>query len=185
MRKLNSGKILLHVCCAGCLLRYEKSGGDVVADLWFYNPNIYPKTEYDARREAVRQIATQKDLELIIPDYRPSDYFAVQKKLWQEGNIEDKTQRCFNCFSLRLDSSMKFAKENGYQRVSSTMLASEHLPHEMIDQVGKEMAEKYGLEWITLALPELNDFHPSGFYQQNFCGCLFSLWEKTRDKYCM
>ncbi|MCL2110556.1 epoxyqueuosine reductase QueH [Microgenomates group bacterium] len=178
-----SKKMLLHVCCAACLLRYEESGGEMGADLWFYNPNIYPRTEYDARREAVRQIAKAKGLELIIPDYQPSDYFAAQKKLWQEGKTEDRARRCLNCFYLRLGKTAEFARENGYPRVSSTMLASKYLNHDSVERVGREMAEKWGIKWVGLAPRDLSEFHPKGFYQQNFCGCLFSLHEKTQEKY--
>ncbi len=47
-------KLLLHICCAGCgvyVAQVLKKDYDVV--LYFYNPNIYPKNEYDKRLKAV------------------------------------------------------------------------------------------------------------------------------------
>lgn len=94
--------------------------------------------------------------------------------------INDLENRCVNyCYRVRLEQTAKFAKENGYDSFSTTLLVSPYQNHEALKQVGKEIAEKYGLEFVY------RDFRVGfregqakarelGLYMQKYCGCVFS-----------
>ena len=94
--------------------------------------------------------------------------------------INDLENRCVNyCYRVRLEQTAKFAKENGYDSFSTTLLVSPYQNHEALKQVGEELAEKYGLEFVY------RDFRVGfregqtkarelGLYMQKYCGCVFS-----------
>ncbi|MDR0462657.1 MAG: epoxyqueuosine reductase QueH [Pseudomonadales bacterium] len=188
-------KILLHTCCADCLLRTRALIGEQIfdnelkpqLDLYFHNPNIFPKSEYDLRRQALEKVSGDLGLNLLtVNNYRPTDYFLTQKNLYQSDdakqNIHNKNLRCSNCIRLRLATTVDYAIENNYQIVGTTMVASPYLNHKMINQIGETLAEESGLKWMNIPHRKL-DMNTKGFYKQNYCGCLFSLNEKVAEKY--
>ena len=88
---------LMHICCAPCanrpiaLLREE---GLSVAGFWF-NPNIHPYTEYQARKRTLEEYAKEIGMKLVIGgtyDLRPF-ITAVA------GNIDGRCAYCGCIFS--------------------------------------------------------------------------------------
>ena len=69
--------VLLHTCCACCLLhpleRLRAEGHRVTS--FYYNPNIHPASEHLARLDSARSEAADSKVELIVPAYRPVEYF--------------------------------------------------------------------------------------------------------------
>lgn len=146
-------KLLIHACCADCLLHLFESFdklrtiGDGIG-VYYYNPNIHPQSEYF---EAV-------------------------------GKNTKKELRCPKCWQLRLNSAFLYAKENGYMAVTTTMLSSSYLDRELITRMGQKMAEKYKLKFLV-PIKSKCDLKTRGFYKQNYCGCIFSLNERFGEKY--
>ena len=68
-------KILLHVCCADCVLRFIDGIKNKKIDIFFYNPNIHPRAEYLARLEAIKKVINLKEIKLLVPDWSPKEYF--------------------------------------------------------------------------------------------------------------
>ncbi len=70
-------EILLHTCCAPCLIypleRLIDKGFKVKA--FYYNPNIHPFSEYNRRKEAFKGLSKELQLEVQCSEYRPSDFF--------------------------------------------------------------------------------------------------------------
>ena len=70
-------KLLIHACCADCLLKMvesiktEKKIEEI--EVYYYNPNIHPRSEYQSRLKAMQLMIG--DLKMIIPDWRPVEYF--------------------------------------------------------------------------------------------------------------
>jgi len=73
--------------------------------------------------------------------------------------------------------------KTGYEAFTTTLLVSPYQNHELLKQVGEEMAEKYGVEFLY------RDFRPGfregqnearqlGLYMQKYCGCVFSEEER-------
>ena len=71
-------KILLHSCCAPCSgamveEMYEKMKLDVT--IFFYNPNIHPKKEYEIRKEENKRYAKKHGIPFVDCDYDADSWF--------------------------------------------------------------------------------------------------------------
>lgn len=167
-------KTLMHMCCAPCAnqpIRALREEGQQVTGFWF-NPNIHPYTEYQARKATLENYAREIGMKLIIGgtyDLRP---FVTNVA----ANID---ARCGYCYRVRMEETARYAAENGFDSFTTTLLISPYQNHEMIVAVSKAMGEKYGVEFLY------RDFRPlfqagqeyareHGFYMQKYCGCIFS-----------
>ncbi len=177
--------LLVHTCCADCALKMQqalnkdKSAKFSKIGWYFYNPNIHPKTEYLARLKALKTTANKQQLDLIIPNYRPVEYFDKIKHLGSHPLIPD---RCRLCWSLRLEKSFEYAKDHEFKAVGTTLITSHYQDQAVIEKIGKRLAEQYQIQFYT---PEEidKDLKTSGFYKQNYCGCTYSLMEKMEQKF--
>ena len=171
-------KILLHCCCGPCAiytvnrLRDE----DFEATAFWYNPNIHPFTEHRNRLEAMRTTAQALNLPLIVAEgYEMIDYFRAV--VGHEGD------RCGDCFRMRLEKTAAVAKGEGFDSFTTTLLISPYQKHELLREIGEQIAEEQGIEF------HYEDFRP-GFreshrlsreldiYHQKYCGCVYSEWER-------
>jgi predicted adenine nucleotide alpha hydrolase (AANH) superfamily ATPase len=175
-------KLLLHTCCAPCLIYpYEflkKQSFDVEG--FFYNPNIQPLSEYKNRKKAVEDYAKSTGIIVHYQDkYQPEDFLQLV------ANCEKAPKRCHLCWQLRLRETAEFAKDNAIANFSTTLLVSPYQDIEKIKQIGEEISRESGIRFI------FGDFR-SGFrqahkkakelslYCQKYCGCIFS--EKERHE---
>ncbi|WP_448375574.1 epoxyqueuosine reductase QueH [Fervidobacterium sp.] len=168
---------LLHVCCAPDLVISYLSGAR--GDVFFYNPNIHPKAEYEKRYEEVLKVASLFNMNVIDVSYDPESFFQRTRGLQSEP---EGGKRCEICIKLRLEKSMEYAKDNGYKSVSTTLTASPKKSVEMINNIGKELEKTYNVAFlpnIYRKSPLYNDaqklIRKLGIYRQNYCGCIFSL----------
>jgi len=173
---------LLHVCCAPDLVISYLSGAR--GDVFFYNPNIHPKAEYEKRYEEVLKVASLFNMNVINVSYDPESFFQRTKGLESEP---EGGKRCEICIKLRLEKSMEYAKINGYKSVSTTLTASPKKSVEMINSIGKELEKLYDVDFlpnIYRKSPLYNDaqklIRKLGIYRQNYCGCIFSLRTSLR-----
>lgn len=172
-------KLLMHTCCAPCLIApyYElKEAGISVTCFWF-NLNIHPFTEYKERLKALQEFAAAEGFPLVVEDVYDLDTFIT-------AVASDISGRCQYCYLHRLEATASYAAEHGYDAFSSTLLYSKYQNHELIRSIGQKMAERYGVEFYY------QDFRPlwqkgielskaAGMYRQKYCGCIFS----ERDRY--
>lgn len=172
-------KLLLHTCCTPCSvycidsLREEK----IEPTIYWYNPNIHPYMEYKARRDCLKEYCEQIGANVILEEDYGLDEFCRQV-------INDLNNRCSQyCYKVRLEQTAKYAKENGYDAISTTLLVSPYQNHEVLKQMGEEIAKKYGLTFLY------RDFRIGfregqakarelGLYMQKYCGCVFSEEER-------
>jgi len=170
-------KILLHTCCAPCLIypakKLKKDGHSVSG--FFYNPNIYPPEEYKRRRMALVELSAGNDaVEVIYPEYIPSQFSDAVKE-----NTE-KLERCPVCFSLRLNRTAQFAKEKGFSAFSSTLLVSPYQNQGLIKSIGERIAQEQGIIfYFENFRPGFAQAHKEaknkGIYCQKYCGCFYSI----------
>lgn len=172
---------LLHVCCADCTIklletiRKEGDYKDSEICLYFYNPNIHPRSELLSRQSALKKMYG-KDFKIIIGDWSPKEYF---EKI---GDNEQRPERCKLCWELRLEKTFIYAKENGFEIVSSTLFSSMYQKFGQIKEIGEKLAKKYEIDfWLPGKIDRQKE--TKGFYKQNYCGCVFSLFERMREKY--
>lgn len=167
-------KLLLHACCADCTTKFIQPLKEDLTCI-FINPNIHPKTEYNARLQAMRQVCEAHQVKLIIPNYIPKDYFHAQRG-GEEGT------RCQKCWCLRLSQTAEYAAKNNYTHFSTTLLSSHFQSLADIQSIGQAFAEKYKLKFYVPTKID-RDLHTTGFYKQNYCGCAYSLLERLLEKY--
>jgi len=167
-------KVLLHCCCAPCSVSCIdplKSQELTVTAFW-YNPNIHPFKEYEARRDCLVDFAEKINLPLIVKE----DYGL---KSFVKNVCSDIDARCIYCYEHRLEETAKYAKENGFDAFTSTLFASIYQNHEMMKSAAEKYAKKYDIEFLY------RDFRPNfkdgnakareiGLYMQKYCGCIFS-----------
>jgi hypothetical protein len=178
-------KLLIHTCCAHCLagtLLYIKEMGEYEIEGLYYNPNIHPLSEFKLRENALKEYAkTIPDINLHYIDYDPRDYFlAIGDKVNAPG-------RCLSCWQLRLEKTAQFARQNNIPLFTSTLLVSPYQDQEKIKQLGELAAGKYGLKFLS---GNFRKYYSQGrkiakelnLYSQNYCGCIFSEWERYQKK---
>ena len=176
-------KLLLHTCCAPCSVYCidELRSEGIEPTVYWYNPNIHPYMEYKARRDCLKEYTESIDVKAIFHEEYGLDEFC-------KNVIGDLKTRCTNyCYRVRLEDTVKYAKENGYDAFSTTLLVSIYQNHEGIKQIAKELAEKYDIEFLY------RDFRVGfregqakarelGLYMQKYCGCVFSEEDRYRKK---
>lgn len=169
-------RVLLHVCCAPCashVIQELKNLGFSVTP-FFYNPNIYPKSEYQKRLEEIQNYIK----EIIEEPYDPDNWFAQVKGLEQEP---ERGKRCDVCFRLRLEKTAQTAQTKNFDYFASTLSISPHKDALLINQIGEELAEKYKVKFYSADWKKHGGYKKScqiakehNFYRQNYCGCVYS-----------
>ncbi len=166
--------VLLHCCCAPCSLSCIdplRAEGIEPTAFW-YNPNIHPWKEYQARRDCLAEYVPTIGMKLIVQEeYGLRDFV--------RHVADDIDHRCAYCYGHRIEETARFAAEHGYPAFTTTLLASVYQDHEAIAAAAERYAAQYGVEFLY------RDFRPNfragnqrarelGFYMQKYCGCVFS-----------
>ena len=176
-------RLLLHVCCAPCssyCLEYLSNYFDIT--VYYYNPNISKKKEYEYRLSEEKRFISIKEfkypVKLTESEYRPEDFFAAVKGLEKEP---EGGARCKECFRLRLEASAKKAKEQGFDYFTTTLTISPLKNAALLNEIGAEMGERYGVKWLYSDFKKKEGYKRSielsreyDLYRQNYCGCVFS-----------
>ena len=154
--------------------RLRQQGWEVTS--FWYNPNIHPYREHQRRLEALQSFARGANLPLVIAEgYEMVRY--LRTVVGHEG------ERCPDCYRLRLERTAQAAAEGGYEAFSTTLLISPYQKHELLREVGKEMASKYGVAFYYEDLrPGFRESQRMAkeleLYRQGYCGCNYSEWER-------
>ena len=168
-------KLLMHTCCAPCSVYCIKSLREegIEPTCYWYNPNIHPYIEYKTRRDTLIEYSKMANFELII-----NEEYGLRE--FCKNVIDDLNNRCVNyCYKVRLEATVKYAKEHGYDAFTSTLFVSPYQQHDKLKEVCEQLAEKYGIEFLY------RDFRVGfregqaearelGLYMQKYCGCVFS-----------
>lgn len=172
-------KLLLHTCCAPCSVYCIESlrSENIEPNLYWYNPNIHPYIEYKTRRDTLKEYSKMINVETIFQEEYGLREFC-------KNVINDLQNRCSNyCYRVRLEQTAKYAKENGYDAFSTTLLVSPYQNHDELKRIGEELAKEYNLKFLY------RDFRVGfregqskarelGLYMQKYCGCVFSEEER-------
>ncbi len=174
--KVNS--VLVHCCCVHCAAytvdHWRRQGYEVSA-LW-YNPNIHPYVEHQHRMEAMKSFAQEVNLPLIVTEgYELIEYFRQV--------VGHESQRCQYCFRLRLAKTAEVARQTGFNAFTTTLLISPQQKHDLILEVGSELAKEKGLDFLYADLRKrYSDSRRMtkglNLYRQQYCGCVYSEWER-------
>lgn len=183
-------KLLLHVCCAPCssyCLEYLSQYFDIT--VYYYNPNISKKEEYEYRLSEEKRFISIKEfkypVKLTDSEYCPEDFFRAVKGF---ENEPEGGLRCRECFKLRLEATAKKAKAEGFDYFTTTLTISPLKNAALLNEIGAEMAERYGVSWLYSDFKKKEGYKRSielsreyELYRQNYCGCIFSRVTRKRD----
>lgn len=176
-------KLMLHSCCAPCssyVIEYMSSYFDLT--VFYYNPNISPRDEYDLRakeqRRLIRAMDTKYPVKLVVGDYDAKKFFTEVKGLEQEPECG---ARCLVCYEMRLQKTGEMAKESGSDYFATTLTISPMKKSQVLNDIGYKIAKELDIEYMGTDFKkkggnkrstELSKEHD--LYRQNFCGCIFS-----------
>lgn len=187
-------KVLMHSCCAPCsgplIEKMAESGINLT--IFFYNPNIHPKKEYEIRKKENIRYAEKLGLDFIDADYDVQNWFSRAKGMEHEP---ERGIRCTMCFDMRFERTALYAHENDFKVITSSLGISRWKNMEQINDCGIKAASHYpGITYWTY------NWRKSGggarmyelakeeeFYKQEYCGCIYSLrdtndWRKSNDR---
>ncbi len=180
-------ELLLHSCCGPCSTAViERLISRYRLTVFYYNPNITEKAEYEKRREtqkAYLEVCNQ----CLPPDdwirflegtYDPQRYFELVRGL--EGEPEGGA-RCTVCFRMRLAETAAEAKRLGFTHFTTTLSVSPHKNFPLIAALGESIGAEQGVSFLAEDFKKKAGYQRSvelsrewGLYRQNFCGCEFA-----------
>ena len=189
--------LLLHACCAPCssyVLTVLAEHFQVT--ICYYNPNITDAAEFAKRaeelRRLVRELPVKYPVEVVVPEYRPEEFYAVAKGLEREP---ERGRRCEECFRLRLNYAARMAADTGAEYFATTLTISPQKDAALLNRLGEEAEALIAAEYAEdCAVPAsgrpvylASDFKKKGgyaesvrlsevygLYRQNYCGCVYS-----------
>lgn len=182
-----SDHVLLHSCCAPCsgevMERMAEAG--IKFTIFFYNPNIHPEKEYLLRKEENIRFAEKLGVPFVDCDYDAKNWFERVKGLEWEP---ERGQRCTECFDMRFERTALYAHEHGFDTITSCLGISRWKNMEQINDCGNRAAAKYpGMHYWTFnwrkqggAARMVEISKRERFYQQEYCGCVYSLRDTNR-----
>lgn len=183
------GRILLHSCCAPCsgaILECMVRGG-LRPTVFFSNSNITPREEYEHRKAELARYCESLGVEWVDDDYDHDDWLA--KVACGREDAPERGARCLECFRYRLFRAARYAAENGFSVLTTTLASSRWKSLEQVDEAGFDACSAvnggagsparvtwWPMNWRKGGLQPRRDeiIREQGFYNQTFCGCEFS-----------
>lgn len=174
--------LLLHACCAPCssaVLELLHTYFDMT--LFFYNPNIFPESEFSFRLEELKRLLPQMnldDISVVAPPYRYEEFETIVQGM---EHIPEGGERCKKCYRLRLEQSVAYAKEHGFDYVTTTLSISPHKNAQWLNEIGLELTENSNVVYLCSDFKKGEGYKRScklsetfNLYRQNYCGCVYS-----------
>lgn len=177
-------RVLLHSCCAPCsgAMIEEMVSNDDIEEVvvFFYNPNIHPKKEYEIRKNENKEYCKRIGVKFIDSDYDAENWYERMKGMEYDP---ERGHRCTECFDMRMERTAFYASEHQFDAICTTNSTSRWKDAKQVDDSGFRAAEKYhGLKYwkhdwqsdeMTLRKYEISANEK--FYKQEYCGCSYSL----------
>lgn len=176
-------KLLLHACCAPCSSAVlERLGNIFSITIFYYNPNISEKEEYQKRikelKRFINSFKTKYKINLIEGNYEPEKYFSAVKGL---ENEPERGKRCYVCYSLRLEETAKIAEKLNYPYFCTTLTLSPYKKSNWLNEIGENLNNKYNSTYLYSDFKKKNGYKRSielsneyNLYRQDYCGCIYS-----------
>ena len=180
-------KLLMHSCCAPCAGEIMEAlvASDIETTIFFYNPNIHPQEEYLLRKEENIRFAQKLGMPFIDADYDKDNWF---DRIKGQENEPERGVRCTTCFDMRFERTAQYAQAHGFDLISSTLGISRWKDMGQINGCGTRAANPYpnvtywDFNWRkkggSSRMLELSK--REAFYQQEYCGCVYSLRDTNR-----
>lgn len=181
--------LLLHSCCAPCssyCLEYLSQYFKIT--VFYYNPNIYPESEYTKRiweqQKLINELPAKHPISFMAGPYDKERFYEMASGL---EHVKEGGARCMKCYELRLREAAKIAKNAGFDYFTTTLSISPLKKAERLNEIGQRLGEEYEVEYLLSDFKKKNGYKRSielskiyGLYRQDYCGCEFSM--ENRDK---
>jgi len=187
-------RVLMHSCCAPCAgeLMEAMIASGIDLTIFFYNPNIHPKKEYEIRKEENVRFAKKMNIPFVDADYDVDNWFNRAKGLEMEP---ERGKRCTACFDMRFERTALYASENKFSVFTSSLGISRWKDMDQINDCGTRAAGHYpGTSYWTYNWRKKGGAERmyqiakrEEMYKQEYCGCVYSLrdtnaWRKQKGK---
>ena len=183
-------RLLLHSCCAPCssyVLEYLSRYFYIT--VLYYNPNIFPPSEYALRVREQESLISRMDfvypVAFLEGSYRPETFYEAVKGL--EGEPEGG-KRCEKCYELRLLEAAKEAKAGDYDYFTTTLTISPLKSADKLNEIGRRLGTDYGVAYLPSDFKKRDGYKRStqlskeyGLYRQDYCGCVYSVRERSGE----
>ncbi len=146
--------------------------------IYFYNPNIHPKTEYDARLFELKKWVKLVWVDLIIAKYDYENWF--DKTKWLE-DVPEKGERCHICYEMRMRNTAIYAKNNDFNVFTTALSISPHKDLKKINEIWLSLSKELWIDFLVADFKKKNGFKNScelskkyKLLRQDYCWCVFS-----------
>ena len=181
--------LLLHSCCAPCssyCLEYLSKYFSIT--VLYYNPNIFPESEYFKRvSEQIRfinSLPAVNKISYIEGAYNPELFY---ESVHGYENEPEGGERCSICYELRLREAARTANEHGFDYFTTTLSISPLKDSERLNNIGAYLAKEYNVQYLFSDFKKKDGYKRSielskeyNLYRQNFCGCIYSKMEAEK-----
>ncbi len=148
--------------------------------IFFYNPNIHPRKEYNIRKDENKAFAEKFNIPFIDCDYDSHEWFKRAKGMEWEP---ERGIRCTMCFDMRFERAALYAHENGFPVLTSSLGISRWKNMKQINECGLRAVEPYpDVQYWTFNWRKgggssrmIEISKREKFYMQEYCGCSYSL----------
>nr|WP_296265527.1 epoxyqueuosine reductase QueH [uncultured Merdimonas sp.] len=184
-------RLLLHSCCAPCssyVLEYLSQYFYIT--IFYYNPNIFPESEYTKRileqQTLIGQMRVKYPVSFIAGSYDKERFYEMAKGL---EDAREGGERCMKCYELRLRESAQIAKSGDFDYFTTTLSISPMKNAARLNEIGLKLQEEYGVKYLLSDFKKKNGYKRSielskeyGLYRQDYCGCEFSLRSRKKGQ---
>ena len=179
--------LLIHSCCAPCssyVLEYLSEYFKIT--VFYYNPNIYPESEYTKRileqQKLISEMHFKNSVSFLAGSYDKEQFYEMAKGLEE---VKEGGERCMKCYELRLAETARRAAEGGFDYFTTTLSISPLKNAQKLNEIGIRIGREAGVEYLVSDFKKKNGYKRSvelseeyGLYRQDYCGCEFSLAER-------
>ena len=172
-------KLILMSCCAPCSCgAIQQLSNHEIPDIddfivMFFNPNIFPETEYQKRLNEQIKFCEKLGVKYVIGDYNHEDW---RNAVYGLENEPERGARCSKCFAYRFCYARKYAEKHGFNTIASVFGVSRFKDQNQVDCAANESCGniKYlPIQWNENLRQQIN--RETDFYRQKYCGCEFSI----------
>ncbi len=176
--------LLIHSCCAPCssyVLEYLSEYFKIT--VFYYNPNIYPESEYTKRileqQKLIRDMKFRYPVSFLAGKYDKERFYAMAAGMEE---LKEGGARCMKCYELRLSEAARQAAAGGFDYFTTTLSISPMKNAQKLNEIGLRVGEEYGVKYLVSDFKKKNGYKRSielskeyGLYRQDYCGCEFSM----------
>lgn len=180
-------KLLLHACCGPCssyVLEYLSNFFEIT--VYYYNPNIYPESEYYRRLEEAKKFIssfpTKNKVNFVEDEYDSNKFYSSIRGLEKLG---ERSERCYKCYEFRMKNAAKYASINNFDYFTTTLSISPYKNADWINEIGMILEKEYNIKYLFSDFKKKNGYKRSlelskeyNLYRQDYCGCVYSKQEK-------